>query len=164
LFCFCHFFSTGGGAALLCASKNEAVKAVVSRGGRPDLCPEENLKSIKCPVLLLVGSLDQQVLTLNESAAKSIKNVQVTVIKDATHLFEGLFSVCALVPSSISFAPLLAFSFVSPCFLRAPSNSPLSLGLLRILAFFLNLLDLLSEEGKLQEVAKKACEFFAAQL
>ncbi len=81
--------STGAAAALLAAAwAPEGVFAVVSRGGRPDLAGTA-LRLVRAPTLLLVGSLDEQVLRLNEEArAKMTTTVALEVIVGATHLFE----------------------------------------------------------------------------
>lgn len=82
--------STGAAAALIAASHlPDQVGAVVSRGGRPDLA-RDALASVSTPTLLLVGSLDEDVLALNwqamEKLASSTKELRV--IPGATHLFE----------------------------------------------------------------------------
>src|SRR6476661_144607 len=59
--------STGAAAALVAASKLPQVLAVVSRGGRPDLAFSA-LPKVKAATLLIVGSLDSQVLQLNKQA------------------------------------------------------------------------------------------------
>jgi putative phosphoribosyl transferase len=81
--------STGGGAALVAAARQpDAVRAVVSRGGRPDLAGEA-LERVGCPVLLLVGGRDDVVLELNEQARQRMTApVELTVVPGATHLFE----------------------------------------------------------------------------
>ncbi|MGK5445272.1 dienelactone hydrolase family protein, partial [Micromonospora sp. URMC 105] len=61
--------STGAAAALVAAAQRpERVAAVVSRGGRPDLAGPA-LSGVRAPTLMLVGGLDDQVITLNEQAA-----------------------------------------------------------------------------------------------
>ena len=81
--------STGGGAALAAAAMNPAhVRAVVSRGGRPDLAGEW-LATVEAPTLLLVGSLDPQVLELNHAAMARMKcTVELCLVPGAGHLFE----------------------------------------------------------------------------
>lgn len=81
--------STGAAAALkAAAARPEAVKAVVSRGGRPDLAGEV-LSQVRAPTLLIVGGDDEPVLGWNRDAAERIRSpVRVTVIPGATHLFE----------------------------------------------------------------------------
>lgn len=82
--------STGAASALKAASRlgTEYIQAVVSRGGRPDLA-EDSLASVQCPVLLLVGGLDTQVIELNEGALKKINGPKrMEIIPGASHLFE----------------------------------------------------------------------------
>ncbi len=79
--------STGAAAALIAAAK-DPVKAVVSRGGRPDLAAEF-LEKVTAPTLLLVGSQDTQVIELNEAAYQMLScEKQMELIPGATHLFE----------------------------------------------------------------------------
>lgn len=82
--------STGAAAALrAAASLAPLVQAVVSRGGRPDLAGARVLAQVDCPTLLLVGSLDEEVLALNRQAALLMQcDVHLTVVPGATHLFE----------------------------------------------------------------------------
>ena len=57
--------STGAAAALIAAARRaDTIKAVVSRGGRPDLAMSF-LPSVKAPGLLIVGECDPDVLQLN---------------------------------------------------------------------------------------------------
>ncbi|WP_433552461.1 dienelactone hydrolase family protein [Micromonospora zamorensis] len=81
--------STGAAAALVAASSRaDRVGAVVSRGGRPDLA-EEALAQVRTPTLLLVGGLDEEVITLNERALAELGEIgELRVIPGATHLFE----------------------------------------------------------------------------
>ena len=81
--------STGAAAALIAAADRTArVKAVVSRGGRPDLAGEA-LPRVEAPTLLLVGGRDRAVLDLNRSALQRMRSVtRLDVVPDATHLFE----------------------------------------------------------------------------
>ncbi|MCG5465452.1 alpha/beta fold hydrolase [Micromonospora sp. NPDC053740] len=81
--------STGAAAALVAASSRaDRVAAVVSRGGRPDLA-EDALAQVRTPTLLLVGGLDEEVITLNERALAELGEVgELRVIPGATHLFE----------------------------------------------------------------------------
>lgn len=81
--------STGAAAALVAAAQEpQLVKAVVSRGGRPDLAGSF-LKMVQAPTLLIVGSEDYEVLKLNESALKQIKaEKKLHIVAGATHLFE----------------------------------------------------------------------------
>ncbi|RUQ84504.1 dienelactone hydrolase family protein [Legionella septentrionalis] len=80
--------STGGGAALIAAAQNENIKAVVSRGERPDLTGDF-LPLVKAPTLLLVGERDESVIMMNQSAqAKMHCLTHLDIIPGATHLFE----------------------------------------------------------------------------
>jgi putative phosphoribosyl transferase len=82
--------STGAGAALAAAALHpDPVRAVVSRGGRPDLAGPEALAHVRAPTLLIVGSLDQEVLALNRAAAARMSGeVAIEVVQGASHLFE----------------------------------------------------------------------------
>jgi putative phosphoribosyl transferase len=81
--------STGAGAALVAAAKRpEAVGAVVSRGGRPDLAGEA-LPRVAAPTLLIVGGEDEPVVGMNREALGQIRAEKVLeVVPGATHLFE----------------------------------------------------------------------------
>ncbi len=81
--------STGAAAALIAAARRpERVKAIVSRGGRPDLA-SDSLPLVKAPTLLIVGGLDPEVLELNKEAmARMSATVRIEVVPGATHLFE----------------------------------------------------------------------------
>jgi putative phosphoribosyl transferase len=81
--------STGGAAALVGAADNpQAVGAVVSRGGRPDLAGEA-LPKVQAPTLLIVGGNDDIVIELNEQARDKMScEVKLEIIPGATHLFE----------------------------------------------------------------------------
>ncbi|MGY1620270.1 dienelactone hydrolase family protein [Geodermatophilus sp. SYSU D00691] len=80
--------STGAAAALITAAERPGeVRAVVSRGGRPDLAGEA-LARVRAPTLLVVGGADEQVLALNrEAAARLGGEVELAVVPGATHLF-----------------------------------------------------------------------------
>jgi putative phosphoribosyl transferase len=81
--------STGGAAALVAAAKlPRAVRAVVSRGGRPDLAGPY-LPEVQAPVLLIVGGDDTPVLELNRQALSRLRaRSRLEIIPGATHLFE----------------------------------------------------------------------------
>jgi putative phosphoribosyl transferase len=81
--------STGAASALKAAAQlKDSIKAVVSRGGRPDLA-KDALPKVKAPTLLIVGSLDKVVIELNESAFASMRcEKKLQVVEGATHLFE----------------------------------------------------------------------------
>lgn len=81
--------STGGGAALVAASERpKIVKAVVSRGGRPDLAGPK-LSKVRCPTLLIVGGWDEVVIELNKDALGQLQSEKkLVIVPEATHLFE----------------------------------------------------------------------------
>lgn len=81
--------STGGAAALVAAAmRPDDVRAVVSRGGRPDLAGDA-LPIVRASTLLIVGGYDREVLELNrEAMAQMTGPVELEVIPGATHLFE----------------------------------------------------------------------------
>ncbi|MEU4420593.1 alpha/beta family hydrolase [Actinoplanes sp. NPDC024001] len=81
--------STGGGAALVAsAARPEAIQAVVSRGGRPDLAGPALLE-VRAPTLLVVGERDPRVLEMNEQARNTMRiRAELRIIPGATHLFE----------------------------------------------------------------------------
>ncbi|MBT3165580.1 dienelactone hydrolase family protein [Streptomyces sp. Vc74B-19] len=80
--------STGAAAALVAATERpRRVAAAVSRGGRPDLAGDA-LGLVACPVLLVVGGADHEVLDLNRRAAARLSAPhRVDVVPGATHLF-----------------------------------------------------------------------------
>lgn len=81
--------STGAGAALKAAAQQgDTIRAVVSRGGRPDLAGEE-LPRVEAPTLLIVGGHDPVVIDLNEEARSRMKaSCEIEIVPGATHLFE----------------------------------------------------------------------------
>ena len=82
--------STGAAAALIAAAeRTRTVKAVVSRGGRPDLAGAW-LPYVKAPTLLIVGGHDEPVIEMNEAAKDRMSSVHVelVIVPGATHLFE----------------------------------------------------------------------------
>lgn len=91
--------STGAAAALIAAGElPRSVRAVVSRGGRPDLAGAA-LSKVTAPTLLLVGSADTHVLELNRKALANLRSVkQLEIVPGATHLFEekGALDMVAL--------------------------------------------------------------------
>jgi pimeloyl-ACP methyl ester carboxylesterase len=82
--------STGAAAALVTAAELPAdVRAVVSRGGRPDLAAEI-LSVVAAPTLLIVGERDPEVLELNRAAQSIMERAEtrLEIVPGATHLFE----------------------------------------------------------------------------
>ena len=82
--------STGAAAALVAAAmRPHLVRAVVSRGGRPDLA-EADLQCVLAPTLLIVGSRDDDVVELNQKARRAITHAPAALqlVPGATHLFE----------------------------------------------------------------------------
>ena len=81
--------STGAAAALIAAARRPtAVRAVVSRGGRPDLA-HGSLDIVAAPTLLIVGGRDDVVIELNTQAFVRLKDPkQLQIVSGAAHLFE----------------------------------------------------------------------------
>ena len=81
--------STGAAAALIAAAERpEVTKAVISRGGRPDLAGEA-LPLVQAPTLLIVGGRDEPVIELNRDAMLRMRApVEIQIVPGATHLFE----------------------------------------------------------------------------
>ena len=81
--------STGAAAALIAAAdRPQMVRAIVSRGGRPDLAMPM-LPRIQQPTLLIVGEADDVVIDLNRQAFDALAGIkQLVIVPGATHLFE----------------------------------------------------------------------------
>ncbi|MEK7222906.1 MAG: alpha/beta family hydrolase [Pseudomonadota bacterium] len=81
--------STGAAAALKAAAAlGPAIRAVVSRGGRPDLALDD-LPRVQAPTLLIVGGNDDVVIELNRQAYRELRaEKELKIIPGATHLFE----------------------------------------------------------------------------
>ena len=82
--------STGAAAALIGAAEHpDIARAVVSRGGRPDLA-EDALRLVKAPTLLIVGGDDEPVIDMNQDAMRQMTSarVELKIVPGATHLFE----------------------------------------------------------------------------
>lgn len=90
--------STGAAAALVAAAEApEAVGAVVSRGGRPDLAGQF-LPRVRAPTLLIVGGADYGVIELNEQALAQLRSTKrLAIVPGATHLFEEPGTLDAVV-------------------------------------------------------------------
>jgi predicted phosphoribosyltransferase/predicted esterase len=82
--------STGAAAAVHLAAKHpRLIRAIVSRGGRPDLAWED-LPNVSAPTLLIVGGDDEPVLSLNKEAFERLPGIcAIEVVPGAGHLFEG---------------------------------------------------------------------------
>ena len=81
--------STGAAAALVAATHQPQIAAIVSRGGRPDLAGV-SLPHVRAATLLLVGGLDVQVIELNRIAYDQLREAsarELRIIPGATHLF-----------------------------------------------------------------------------
>lgn len=81
--------STGSAAALVAAARQpDNVRAIVSRGGRPDLAGPY-LSKVQAPTLLIVGGDDTFVIRLNEEAMRHmVAETKLEIVPRATHLFE----------------------------------------------------------------------------
>jgi putative phosphoribosyl transferase len=81
--------STGAAAALQAAARDpQLIKAILSRGGRPDLALYY-LPLVQAPTLLIVGGNDRTVISLNESAyAEMLSPKKMVIVPGASHLFE----------------------------------------------------------------------------
>lgn len=82
--------STGAAAALeAAAALGDTARAVVSRGGRPDLASPQALERVTAPTLLLVGGYDDGVIDLNQQAFDALRcKKEFVIVPGATHLFE----------------------------------------------------------------------------
>jgi len=85
----CFGASTGAAAALIAAAERpQNVRAVISRGGRPDLAGDA-LPRVQAPTLLVVGGDDDVVIQLNRDAMRRMQAiVELEIVPGATHLFE----------------------------------------------------------------------------
>jgi putative phosphoribosyl transferase len=105
--------STGAAAALVAAARaGDTIGAVVSRGGRPDLAGAA-LAQVTAPTLLIVGSLDTEVIELNEAAYERLQcEKELALVPGASHLFEE--------PGTLAQAGALAAEWFVRHLLRAP--------------------------------------------
>lgn len=81
--------STGAASALRAAAYfDKTIKAVVSRGGRPDMALNA-LHLVTAPTLLIVGGMDVPVIRMNKMAFDELKCIkEMKIVPGATHLFE----------------------------------------------------------------------------
>lgn len=95
--------STGAAAALMAAGEQgDIIKAIVSRGGRPDLAID-SLPDVTAPTLLIVGGDDLAVIELNKKAIDELQTIKsLEIVPGATHLFEepGKLEVVAELASN----------------------------------------------------------------
>jgi putative phosphoribosyl transferase len=82
--------STGAAAALIAAAEfGPRIRAVVSRGGRPDLAGADVLMRVNAATLLIVGGEDREVIALNRKAYARLACAKaLEIVPEATHLFE----------------------------------------------------------------------------
>ena len=82
--------STGAAATLRAAATlGRVISAVVSRGGRPDLAEQAYLVRVISPTLLIVGSLDTEVISMNQDAFSQLRAERdIRIVNGASHLFE----------------------------------------------------------------------------
>lgn len=82
--------STGAASALnAAATLGSKIRAIVLRGGRPDLAGNQELSKVSAPTLFIVGEMDANVIPMNQRAFEKIKTVKkLEIVSGATHLFE----------------------------------------------------------------------------
>jgi putative phosphoribosyl transferase len=109
--------STGGGAALVAAAERpDAIGAVVSRGGRPDLAGEA-LHRVRAPTLLIVGGNDTLVIGMNREAMAQMRApVALEIVPSASHLFEE--------PGTLAQVAKLAADWFTRHLSGAPRSAP----------------------------------------
>ena len=109
--------STGAAAALeAAAALGDRTRAVVSRGGRPDLASAQALTAVTAPTLLLVGGYDDGVIDLNQQAYDQLHcKKEMVIVPGATHLFEELGTLEAVAVHAAGwFAEYLPASLPQP--------------------------------------------------
>lgn len=99
--------STGAAASMMMAAEHpDLIRAIVSRGGRPDLAGRERLTLVRAPTLFIVGGADTPVIDVNRAAMAAMRaHAELTLVPGATHLFEepgALERVAALATSWFS--------------------------------------------------------------
>ena len=110
----CFGASTGAAAALIAAAERpDRVRAVISRGGRPDLAGYA-LPRVQAPTLLIVGGDDGPVIELNRAAMRRMRApVQLEIVPGATHLFEE--------PGALELVSRLALEWCAKHVKRSPA-------------------------------------------
>jgi pimeloyl-ACP methyl ester carboxylesterase len=110
----CFGASTGAAAALIAAAERpEVVRAVILRGGRPDLAGYA-LPKVQAPTLFIVGGADEPLIELNRAAMRRMRApVQLEIVPGATHLFEE--------PGALELVSLLAVKWCEKCLKGLPA-------------------------------------------
>lgn len=83
--------STGAAAALIAASKNSDIKAIVTRSGRVDLVENIFVHDIIVPTMFIVGGNDKEIIEINKNMINKLTNIRykkLEIITGASHLFE----------------------------------------------------------------------------
>ncbi len=105
-----YFGASTGAAAALLASSQHPIKAIVSRGGRPDLAAD-SLKKVTAATLLIVGGNDSVVIDLNKRAFNQLVcEKELRIIPNATHLFEEAGKLDEVISNTISWFKLYLVS------------------------------------------------------
>ena len=113
----CYFGAGTGAAAALEAEAAGGARAIVCRGGRPDLAGPTALARLKAPTLLVVGALDTRVLSLNRLAADWMGcEHRIAVVPGATHLFTE--------PGALDTVAELARDWFTDRLARLPASAP----------------------------------------
>jgi putative phosphoribosyl transferase len=96
--------STGAAAAIVAATRgNDMIRAIVSRGGRPDLAADY-LERLRTPTLFIVGGDDDEVLELNREAIAKIGGpYSLSVVHGATHLFEEPGALESVIDEAVAY-------------------------------------------------------------
>lgn len=114
--------STGAAAALVAAAGDPRIRAIVSRGGRPDLAGDA-LRAVRAPTLLIVGGADPVVVTLNVQALQQLGGLkEMVVVPRATHLFEEPGTLEAVAMHAARWFSRYLQPAAAPQFAAAPST------------------------------------------
>jgi len=83
----------GTAAAVIAASYSPTVDAIVSRSGRADLAGEL-LDELHCPMLLIVGAKDAEVIEINRRVlARLDANAAIHIVSHAGHRFDEVGTI-----------------------------------------------------------------------